>query len=301
MFCSDDKHPDSLLEGHINQLVARCVAKGIDVFKVLQAACLNPIQHYGLQVGQLRQGDPADFILVENLQSFKVLQTWINGTLVAENGRSLIRAPSAKIINRFAACPLTPEMLQLKALSNKVQAIVAIDGSLITQKAILDATIVDGLAVADPQKDLLKIVVVNRYRPALPAIGFVQGFGISKGALASSVAHDSHNIVAVGTSDELLCQAINAVIAHQGGIAACSSTEQKILPLPVAGLMSADDALAVAHAYQEIDLFAKQLGTSLQAPFMTLSFMALLVIPTLKMSDLGLFDGLNFRFTEVFQ
>ncbi|WP_448518691.1 adenine deaminase [Rhodoflexus sp.] len=300
MFCSDDKHPDSLLEGHINQLAARAVALGVDVFKVLQAACLNPIRHYGLEVGQLRLGDPADCILVEDLQQFKVLQTWINGELVAENGKSFIKAPAAAAINRFSCRPVSEKSLQIKATSDKVRAIVALDGQLITREEIVPANVQDGFAIADPARDLLKIVVMNRYRDSPPAIGFIRGFGLQAGAIASSVAHDSHNIVAVGTHDVFLCKAINAIIEAQGGISACSSTEVQLLPLPIAGLMSDRDAFQVAQAYQDIDTFAKKLGTPLAAPFMTLSFMALLVIPALKMSDLGLFDGNKFQFAEVF-
>jgi adenine deaminase len=305
MFCSDDKHPDSLLTGHINQLAARAVALGVDVFKVLEAACLNPINHYGLEVGRLRIGDPADCILVEDLTHFKVLQTWINGKLVAESGQSFIKAPVAEKQNHFNAQPISAESLGIRATTDTVKAIVALDGELITREEIVTATVENGFAIADPQKDLLKIVVVNRYNNASPAIGFIRGFGLQQGAIASSVAHDSHNIVAVGTNDELLCKAINAVIEAKGGISACNNTATKLLPLPVAGLMSAEDAYYVAQAYQDIDTFAKQLGASgqaapLQAPFMTLSFMALLVIPALKMSDLGLFDGNKFEFTQVF-
>lgn len=305
MFCSDDKHPDSLLEGHINQLAARAVALGVDVFKVLTVACLNPIHHYGLDVGQLRIGDPADCILVEDLTHFKVLQTWINGELVAENGHSFIKAPVAEKQNYFHAKPISADSLQVRAVSDTVRAIVALDGELITREEFVKATIANGFAIADSGKDLLKIVVVNRYRNAPPAVGFIRGFGLRQGAIASSVAHDSHNIVAVGTDDELLAKAVNAIIEAQGGISACNNEETKLLPLPVAGLMSADDAYYVAQAYQDIDTFAKQLCAPVQAqplhaPFMTLSFMALLVIPTLKMSDLGLFDGNKFEFAQVF-
>lgn len=306
MFCSDDKHPDSLLEGHINQLAARAVALGVDVFKVLEVACLNPIHHYGLEVGQLRIGDPADCILVEDLTHFKVLQTWINGELVAENGHSFIKAPVAEKQNHFNAQPVSAESLRIRATSDTIRAIVALDGELITREEIVTATIQNDFVIADPAKDLLKIVVVNRYNNAPPAIGFIRGFGLQQGAIASSVAHDSHNIVAVGTNDELLSKAINAVVEAQGGVSACNNEETKLLPLPVAGLMSAEDAYFVAQAYQDIDAFAKQLCTPalilpLQAPFMTLSFMALLVIPSLKMSDLGLFDGNKFEFTQVFR
>jgi len=303
MFCSDDKHPDSLLAGHINQLCARAIAKGIDLFKVLKAACINPVLHYGLDNGLLRKGDRADLILVEDLEDFKVLQTYIGGELVAENGRSKIprTAPEAPI-NNFHGHPLVPA--DFSYLLNKwgeeenleqAYVIEALDGQLITNKQVVpvaDLRPENGLLRSNPEKDLLKIVVVNRYQQAPVAKSFIRNFGLKKGALASSVAHDSHNIVAVGVDDESLCRAVNLVIEQQGGLSCVEGPgKERILPLPVAGLMSAEDGYAVAEAYTALDAMAKALGSPLRAPFMTLSFMALLVIPHLKLSDLGLFDG----------
>jgi adenine deaminase len=143
------------------------------------------------------------------------------------------------------------------------------------------------------------LTVVNRYRPAKPALAFIQGFGLQQGAMASSVAHDSHNIIAVGTDAELICRAINSVITAKGGIAAASPTGIELLPLPIAGLMSDFDGDSVAKRYAELDRLAKQMGSKLHAPFMTLSFMALLVIPNLKLSDQGLFDSRTFQFTSL--
>ena len=344
MFCSDDKHPDSLVAGHIDRLCARAVAKGIDVFKVLKAACINPVLHYQLESGLLRPGDSADFIVVEDLQHFKVLQTYIKGTLVARTGVShiasttLAASPSpttssslltASPINQFNCNPHTPEDFAYpldkwgeEENVEQVYVIEALDGQLITNKLVVpvaDALPSKGLLHSNPEKDILKIVVVNRYRPNAPvAKSFIRNFGLKRGALASSVAHDSHNIVAVGVDDESICRAVNMIIAQQGGlscvdpaapgtdISANPRTELPLLsspvpsnglflPLPVAGLMSMDNGYSVATAYTAIDHLAKGLGCTLAAPFMTLSFMALLVIPHLKLGDLGLFDGDAFK------
>jgi adenine deaminase len=298
MFCSDDKHPDGLVEGHINDLCARAVKHGMDVFDVLYTACLAPIVHYELPVGQLRVGDPADMIQVADLKDFKVIRTWIKGELVAENGHSHIRRIASERPNLFTCSPLKVNDLRLEATDKDLLVIEALDGQLITKKRWMPPTVKDGATVADPTKDLLKIVVVNRYHDAPPAVGWITGFGFQHGAIAGSVAHDSHNIVAVGTNDTDLCEAINLVILEKGGISLAHGDHHRILPLPVAGIMTDADAYTVADAYAAMDREAKELGSSLTAPYMTLSFMALLVIPHLKMSDKGLFDGDTFRLIE---
>jgi adenine deaminase len=300
MFCSDDKHPDSLLEGHINQLCARAVARGIDVFKVLQAACINPVLHYNMNVGMLKEGDAADFIVVDSLQNFNVLQTFIDGKLVAENGQSKITTSPAGIINRFSCAEKTAANFAIRhAGEEEIFVIEAMEGQLITNKLLMAPTINNGNMVSNIENDVLKIVVVNRYRNAPMAKSFVKNFGLKQGAIASTVAHDSHNIIAVGVDDESICRAVNLLINEQGGVSAVSNTAAKVLGLPVAGLMSNDDGYKVAAAYTSIDKMVKEeLGSSLNAAFMTLSFMALLVIPHLKLSDLGLFDGDNFTFIE---
>jgi adenine deaminase len=287
MFCSDDKHPDSLVEGHINQLCTRAVAKGIDVFKVVKASCVNPVGHYKLKVGLLRQNDFADFIVVKDLKNFEVIQTYINGQLVAENGKTLIDSQAATTINNFNCLKKKAE--DFKTITDHSFAIEALDGQLITNKFSITSA---GTGIKD---DILKIVVVNRYKEAPIATAFIKNFGLKKGAIASSVAHDSHNIVAVGVDDESICNAVNLVIENKGGVS-CIGNEEMILPLPVAGLMSTEDGYEVAKKYSAIDKAAKELGSKLSAPYMTLSFMALLVIPHLKLSDLGLFDGDEFKF-----
>lgn len=297
MFCSDDKHPDSLALGHINQLCARAVAKGIDVFKVLQAACINPVNHYKMDVGTLQPGDPADFIIIKDLTGFEVLATYINGGKVAENGRSLIQTERAGIINSFDCSPKTEAHFAMPwAGEENIEVIEALDGQLITNKLHLKPCVKDGLVIPDTSADMLKMVVINRYHEAPVAKAFIRNFGMKAGAIASTVAHDSHNIVAVGVNDESLCQAVNLVIKQRGGISAVGAGKEKVLPLPVAGLMSNLDGYEVAEAYTAIDTMVKKdLGSTLAAPFMTLSFMALLVIPHLKLSDKGLFDGDQFR------
>ncbi|MCG9900402.1 MAG: adenine deaminase [Hydrotalea sp.] len=301
MFCSDDKHPDSLVEGHINQLCARAIAKGIPLFHVLQAACINPVLHYKTEVGLLQPGAAADFILVKNLESFEVSKTYINGQLVAANGKSFIESVSSEDINRFSCNEITEADLKVELDSypsedSFIPVIEALDGQLITNKLLVTGKLHHIEWVSDVEHDILKIVVVNRYKSAPVAKAFVKGFGLKEGAIASSVAHDSHNIVAVGTDDHSLMRAVNLVIAAEGGVSCVGGQHEHILPLPVAGLMSAKDGYKVAEAYTNIDEAAKLLGSNLAAPFMTLSFMALLVIPHLKLSDQGLFDGDNFCF-----
>ena len=302
MFCSDDKHPDSLLIGHINQLCARAVAKGIDIFKILQVACINPIHHYKLDVGMLRVGDVADFIVAEDLIHFNINQTFINGELVAENGASFINSKQVKPINQFNCNEIKISDLQFNFTdfpNDQIAVIEALDGQLITNRVDVDRNLLqkNNVLESNVELDVLKMVVINRYNNAPIAKAFIKNFGLKKGALASTVAHDSHNIVAVGVDDESLLQAINTVIQCKGGVAAADKNLTKIVPLPIAGLMSADDGYEVAQLYTEIDNMSKnELGSTLLSPFMTLSFMALLVIPHLKLSDKGLFDGDSFKF-----
>lgn len=298
MFCSDDKHPDSLLLGHINELVKRAVEKGIDVFKVLKAACVNPVTHYSLDVGLLRTGDFADFIITDNLKNFKIKETYINGNLVAAKSRSNIDSVKVAAINNFDCSAITAADIKVSASGQKITVIEALDGQLITNRIVAEAFAKDGFIESNPEQDILKIIVKNRYKNAPPAIAFIKNFGLKDGAIASSIAHDSHNIIAVGTSDEFLVGAVNAIVACKGGISAVSSVNSKVLALPVGGIMSAEDAYDIAELYTELDLLAKKMGSTLSSPFMTLSFMALLVIPSLKLSDLGLFDGEEFKFVK---
>ncbi|MEO5967396.1 MAG: adenine deaminase [Ferruginibacter sp.] len=296
MFCSDDKHPDSLLAGHINSLCARAIAKGISLFKILNVACINPVLHYKMDVGLLRKGDSADFIMVDNIKDFKVLKTFIDGNMVASDGKTHIESTTCIPLNKFDRNSTKPEDFIVKFNDKEINVIGALDGQLITENIIYNPKVIDGNVVSNVEDDILKIAVVNRYSNAPVAISFIKNFGLKSGALASSVAHDSHNIVVVGISDDDICKAVNLVIKNKGGLVAVGSREIE-LPLPVAGLMSDKDGYEIAAAYTLLDKFVKQeLGSTLSAPFMTLSFMALLVIPHLKLSDKGLFNGDTFSF-----
>ena len=300
MLCSDDKHPDELMDSHIDDLARRAVALGMDPMNVIQAGCANPVHHYKLDVGLLQQNDPADFIEVDNLKDFNVLRTFIDGTCVAEHGKSSLPEPAAcDLPNRFEAESVKPGDLRLPCPSGKARVIGALDGQLITEQRVLDIKIAGDNAVPDTDRDILKIVVVNRYEKAEPAVALIQGFGLQRGAIASSVAHDSHNIVAVGADDNDLAKAINLVIENQGGLSVADGGTTEVLALPIAGLMSDGSCGEVAKAYARLDQATKAMGSTLRAPYMTLSFMALLVIPSLKLSDQGLFDGSSFSFVPV--
>ncbi|WP_370226226.1 adenine deaminase [Mesoflavibacter sp.] len=299
MFCSDDKHPDDLLLHHINKLCARAVAKGNDVFNVLQAACINPVKHYNLDVGLLNEGDTADFIVVEDLKAFKTLQTYINGELVFDNGTFLMPHINFENLNNFNTEKKQVSDFKVESQAKNIRVIEALDGELVTNQILAEATIENGNLVSNTQTDILKMTVVNRYKNDTPAIAFIKNFGLKEGAIASSVGHDSHNIIAVGVDDEAICKAVNLIIENKGGICAVSNTKQDVVPLPVAGIMSDQNAETIGKAYAKLDQMAKDFGATLHAPYMTLSFMALLVIPALKLSDKGLFDGGKFEFTSV--
>ncbi|HTN45427.1 MAG TPA: adenine deaminase [Flavipsychrobacter sp.] len=300
MFCSDDKHPDELVLHHINNPVKRALEKGFDLFDVLRAACVNPVIHYNVPVGLLREGDPADFIIIDNPENFNILKTYINGTLAAENGSCLLPSIPVPYINNFSAAPFQPKDFEMlaDATDTQIHVIEALEGQLITRKWIAEALIENGYIIPDIPRDILKIIVVNRYEPHIkPAVAFIKNFGLKKGALASTVAHDCHNIIAVGVDDYSIAAAVNALVDAKGGISVAQNADEvRCMPLPVAGLMSDQDGYIVAKEYAMLDQAAKQLGSRLQAPFMTLSFMALLVIPELKLSDKGLFDGGKFEF-----
>ncbi len=301
MFCSDDKHPDDLIEGHINQLVVRALQKGHNIFDVLKVACINPVRHYNLDVGLLKEGDPADFIIVDDLKSFQIKATYVDGHLLAKDKQSLIERTDISVINNFNIRTKSPEDFQIPIGGSKLRVIEAINGEIVTRSLIVEMSQKEGLAVSDTERDILKMVVVNRYEEQAPAVAFIKNFNLKEGAIASCVGHDSHNIIAVGVDDDSICKAVNLVIENKGGISAVSNSSTKVLPLPIAGIMSEQDGFSVGQSYASIDLFVKEcLGTKLNAPFMTLSFMALLVIPELKLSDKGLFDGKSFQFTSLF-
>ena len=301
MFCSDDKHPDELDDVHIDVLVRKAIALGYDVMDVLRAASYNAVKHYKLNVGLLQLGDDADFIVVDDLHNPVAKQTYIKGVLVAENGVSNIHYKETDTPNIFKAEYIKAEDIFVPDKGKKIKVIECFDGLLITKGFTTEPKVVEGGIVSDIERDLLKIVVVNRYKPTKPAVAFIKGFGLKRGALASSVAHDSHNIVAVGATDKDILHAVNLLIEHTGGVTAYCGTEMIAVPLPVAGLMSNEDGYEVAQAYQNANTLAKRLGSTLYAPFMTLAFMALLVIPELKLSDEGLFDVSKFAVTSIYE
>ncbi|MGI6319548.1 MAG: adenine deaminase [Bacteroidales bacterium] len=301
MLCSDDKHPDDLIKGHINLLYKRAIDVGISPMEALKICSLNPIKHYGLDVGLLQKGDSADFLLVNNLEELSINEVYIDGEKVFEKGNVLWSVPPLEEMpNNFQAKKLNVDDLKVEAKSENIRIIEIEDGQLYTKNIIAKAKIEDGYAISDTDEDILKIVVLNRYKPSEPQIAFIKNFGLKKGAIASSIAHDSHNIISVGVDDIDIVNSINSIIEAKGGISVSSSNGTEILPLPIAGLMSNLDAKTVAQKYEELDKLAKQLGTKLSAPFMTLAFMSLLVIPEIKLGDKGLFDCINFSFIELF-
>ncbi|MFH1119932.1 MAG: adenine deaminase [Bacteroidota bacterium] len=301
MFCSDDKHPDDLVQGHINLLVKRALKAGYNFMDVIRACTLNPVRHYRLDSGLLQMGDYADFILLDNPESFNVLATYINGAKVAENGQTLISHVTESAINAFNARKLSAKDLEVIAMAEGIKVQQALEGQLITVQKLFKAKTENGMVISAPEHDVLKMMVMNRYSHADPAIDFVSGFGFTSGAIASTVAHDSHNIIAVGVDDESIVRAVNLLVDVKGGISFVNGEKSMILPLPVAGLMSVDDGYKVAERYSEINRQVMQMGSALEAPFMTLSFMALLVIPAIKLSDKGIFDGTTFSFTTLFE
>ena len=301
MFCSDDKHPNELVKGHIDELVRRSIALGYDVMDVLKAASYNAVKHYHIPVGLLQQGDDADFIVVDDLRNPVARQTYIKGVLVAENGVSNFKHAETATPNIFQRPYLYAQDLFVPEKGKRIKVIECLDGQIITKCITTEPKVVDGGLVSDVEHDILKMVVVNRYQPYTPSVAFIKGFGLKRGALASSVAHDSHNIVSVGVTDKDILHAVNLLIEHTGGVTAYCGTEMVAVPLPVVGLMSNEDGYEVAEAYQNADALAKRLGSTLYAPFMTLAFMALLVIPELKLSDQGLFDVSKFGFTSIYE
>ena len=300
MLCSDDKHPDELVQGHINQLVKRALDAKCDKMKVFKTASMNPVMHYGLEVGLLQKGDFADFAVIDGFESFRILETWIDGSKVAENGKTLLPHISINPINNFNTTEKKIQDFTVPAEGKKINLIQALDGQIYTEWKQEYPKIQGNNVISDPDRDILKISVVNRYADVQPAVAFINNFGLKKGAIAASIAHDSHNIVAVGSNDDDLTKAINLIIRNKGGLSIVHDKDEFLLPLPVGGLMTNDDCFTVSQDYSILDRKAKAFGSLLHAPFMTLSFMALLVIPKLKLSDKGLFNSETFKFTNLF-
>ncbi|MBC7886143.1 MAG: adenine deaminase [Saprospiraceae bacterium] len=296
MFCSDDKHPDDLIVGHINLLVKKALQLGYDLYDVLKIACINPIFHYNIPVGHLREGDPADFIVVDTLVDFNIIKTFINGNEIIP-GNDQYKNPKKTLINQFNINVQHADILKVKDIGLiEYPIIVAVDGSLVTEKLFASLPTESGYLLPDFSKGIIKIAVINRYHDAPAAVGFIQNFGLKGCAIASTVAHDSHNIIAVGDDDALIIKAVNLLIESKGGLSAVAKDSRIHIPLPIAGLMSDKPCHEIGHLYSEISSFVKAHGCTLHAPYMTLSFMALLVIPKIKISDLGMFDAEAFSF-----
>ena len=299
MLCSDDLHPEMLFEGHINKLVARLILEGYDIFNVLRSATINPETHYSLKAGLLREGDRADFIIVDSLEKMNVMETWIDGVMVYGNGKVYFTYEPGKGINNFKCTPINGNDISVKRSGEKMRVIEAFDGELLTHEMMVPVP--DGdIVEPDTKKDILKIVVKDRYKDGPPAVGFISGIGLSRGAFASSIAHDSHNIIAVGTDDQSITVTINEIIRTQGGLAVFDGNEIKSLQLDIAGIMTTRMCEEVKDDYQSLNTLVKSLGCKMKAPFMTLSFMALLVIPDLKIGDKGLFDVNKFQPATLF-
>ena len=301
MLCSDDLHPDHLVDGHINRLISRALAKGCSFFNTLKAAVINPINHYKLPLGSLNVGDSADFIIVSDLKKMCIDATYISGNCVYENGRVNFEAINPKPINRFVTNKISPEMLRVAVGGEKVKVIKVVDGELLTQCEWHDVHDSNNCVIANPEEDVLKIVVLNRYAKAKPQVAFIKGFGLKRGAIASSVAHDSHNLVAIGIEDTEIVKVLSLLQESKGGLAAMDGAKEEHLPLPYGGLMSAFEAKEAAEKYKKLNEMAKSMGSNLKSPFMTMAFMSLLVIPELKIGDRGLFDGKRFEFTSLFE
>ncbi|MGD0341508.1 MAG: adenine deaminase, partial [Bacteroidales bacterium] len=299
MLCSDDLHPEMLIKRHINKLIAGLVSEGYDLFDVLRSATINPVTHYGLETGLLRIGDSADFIVVDDPRKMNILETWINGRKIFENGRSAFKYKPGESQNKFNCSEIKKEDIFIKTAGRKIRVIEAFDGELLTKEIIREWP-GEEFNRSYRKEDILKIVVKDRYNDTPPSTGFIKGFGLKNGAFASSVAHDSHNIICVGTSDSAIVAAINEIVRMKGGLAVVYEGKRESLQLPVGGIMSNRPVSEVAEKYESLSSLVKHLGCTMDAPFMTLSFMALLVIPELKLSDKGLFDGRQFCYTPLF-
>jgi len=289
MLCSDDIHPEMLVSRHINKLVSGLICDGFDIFNVIRSCTLNPVLHYNLEAGLLKPGHSADFIVVDDYRRMNVLETWIHGHKVYDRGKILFTYQKGPAINKFNCSMITPDQIRIKRDGKRIQVIEAFDGELLTKRKYIesgDREIIE----ADIKEDILKIVVKDRYRDARPAVGFIKGFGMKTGAFASSVAHDSHNIICVGSNDNDIVSAINEIVKLKGGISVASGERISSLQLNIAGIMSDNTCGEVAGGYETLTGIVRSMGCNLKAPFMTLSFMALLVIPELKISDRGLFD-----------
>lgn len=300
MLCSDDLHPEMLLTRHINKLIALLISEGFDLFNVIRSATINPVQHYNLDGGLLSVGDNADFIVADSLTEMNILETWINGEKVFSNNKILFDYKPGSGINNFNCQQIGLSDIQVSNISKRIRVIEAFEGELLTKEILWDAgnkSVID----SDIDNDILKIVVKDRYNDCAPAVGFIKGFGLKKGAFASSIAHDSHNIISIGANDYDIVSSINEIVKLKGGLSVVSGEKKSSLQLNIAGIMTTRSCKDVASDYEKLNVLVRSMGCSMAAPFMTLSFMALLVIPDLKIGDKGLFDVKKFELVSLFK
>ncbi|MFO7754584.1 MAG: adenine deaminase [Bacteroidales bacterium] len=300
MLCSDDLHPEMLADGHINLLVKRLLGYGYDLFDILKIVVLNPVQHYDLDVGMLRRGDKADFIIIDNPEEFNINETWINGVKVFDGDSIGFKSPPAKVLNNFNSSYIKAGDIAVKRKEGKIRVINITEGDLVTGVYVWKPGSRGVFVEPDIGDDIHKIIVKDRYKDSAPAVAFIKGFGIRRGAFASSVAHDSHNIIAAGCDDESISRVVNMLVEMKGGLALTDGQSSMSLPLEVAGLMTDVPCGTVAEKYEKMSERLKDMGCKLKSPFMTLSFMALPVIPELKITDRGLFDVSRFDFVDIF-
>jgi len=299
MICSDDLHPEMLVSRHINKVIADLISEGFNLFDVIRSCTVNPVLHYDLEAGLLKPGQSADFILVDDYRKMNVLETWIKGNKVYDRGKVLFKYEKGEKMNKFNSSEIKTTQIKIPGRGEEILVIEAFDGELLTKKMILNQGL-KKFVVTNTGNDLLKIVVKDRYNDRPPAVGFIRGFGLQQGAFASSVAHDSHNIICVGTNDKDIVAAVNVIVRIKGGLSVSSEGKTNSLKLGIAGIMSDDSCEDVAASYERLSNQVRLMGSSLRAPFMTLSFMALLVIPELKIGDRGLFDVNKFKLVDLF-
>lgn len=297
---SDDLHAEDLQKGHIDCLLKKAVSHGIDPVKAVKMVTINPAEHYSLNNGVIAPQRAADIVLVDDLSQFSVKKVFIDGVLQAVDGKPLFTVNPIQLKSTLSTTRVSPSDYAVRSENPtvKVRVITVVEGQLCTKASEAYLSCENGVVLTDTEQDILKLAVVERYGHNRIAIAFVRGFGLKEGALASSVAHDSHNIICVGVSDRCMAEAVVTLRDIEGGIVSCN-TETRFLKLPVGGLMSYEPVDTVAEYHKEVEEYAQKMGCTLENPFMQLSFLALLVIPELKLSDKGLFDSERFAFVDV--
>lgn len=298
---SDDKHTTDLIKGHLNESIKKAIGLEISPISAIEMVTVNPSTHYNLNTGAIVKGMQADYVVVDNLNDLNILKTYVAGKCVFDGENVLFDVEETEFKNTFDVSKKGFEDFEISCdePSADVNVIRCFNGELITEAESATLETKNGFVQPDLEEDILKIAVVERYGGNSIANGFITGFNLKKGAIASSVAHDSHNIVVVGTNSEDMANAVNCLIDNEGGFAIVDGDFEDSLALPIAGLMTNEDSHEVAEKLEKLHKTAADFGCKLDSPFMTMSFMALLVIPAIKISDKGLFDCINFEFIDV--